>query len=402
MQMLRYFAVFLALCEIRNGKSNLSDELSAVSFPQAEEESCCTPSRGNSESTFVSQQHPPEALHDINSEVDMVYIKGGTFKMGTNSPKVPGDGESPAREITVAGFHLDRYEVSNAQFEEFTLANPDYTPDSELFGNSFVFHSLLSDEALASLTQAVAGAEWWVHVPGATWRYPTGPPPVLTASSPTPSPTPTTDADAGAGAAGAAPTAVPSASRPPQHTDVFAAGRATYPVVHVSWRDASAYCAWRGSRLPTEAEWEYAARGGPEASATAAATFPKPQVFPWGNKLNFPEGVHRCNIFHGTFPSNDTALDGFADVAPVDAYGPQNDLGLYNMIGNVWEWVSDSWTIYHGALPPRDHAEKTKKGGSFLCHKSYCYRYRNAARSHASADSTSSNSGFRCARDGTS
>ena len=153
-------------------------------------------------------------------------------------------------------------------------------------------------------------------------------------------------------------------------------------------------------------EWEFAARGNLKA-----------KLYPWGNSIQSPKGVHRANIFHGKFPYSDTGDDGYSGLAPVDSFSPQNDFGLYNMIGNVWEWVSDWWTIEHmktemkgdieeeeTILNPKgspDGYEKTKKGGSFLCHKSYCYRYRNAARHHTTPDSATQNSGFRCARDST-
>jgi len=333
-------------------------------------ESCCTPSRGNvgdvgdpplnPSAPFAVEVHEVQA--DASAELfseDMVRVQGGNFIMGTNNPKLPMDGESPARPVELSPFLLDRFEVSNVDFLSFVESNPQYTPEAEVFGWSFVFHSSIAPELMATLTQAVAGAEWWIAVPGASWRHPEGP-----------------------------------------DTDVFSpsAPRHTYPVVHVSWNDAVAYCNWRnGSRLPTEAEWERAARG--YAS--------QPKVFPWGNKIHMPPGrTHRANIYHGRFPGNNTADDGFEYLAPVDTFGPQNELGLYNMIGNAWEWVSDSWTTRHTTAkqvnpkgPAVEGEEKTKKGGSFLCHKSYCYRYRNAARSHATADSTSSNAGFRCARD---
>jgi sulfatase modifying factor 1 len=271
--------------------------------------------------------------------------------MGTDDPQIPGDGESPARSVRVSPFLLQRYEVSNAQYARFVDATG-FETESETFGWSFVFEQMVSPEIEATITQAVAAVPWWLPVQGSDWRHPEGP-------------------------------------------DRNLDGRWDHPVVHVSWNDAQAYCEWRGGRLPTEAEWEFAARGGKRG-----------RLFPWGNKL-MPRGAHRTNIFHGQFPKNNTADDGYVYAAPVDAFGQQNKFGLYNVLGNVWEWTADEWTVRHdtsgetlvnpGGRLPGKAGEKTKKGGSYMCHKSYCYRYRVAARSHNSADSAASNLGFRCA-----
>jgi Uncharacterized conserved protein len=159
--------------------------------------------------------------------------------------------------------------------------------------------------------------------------------------------------------------------------------------VHVSWDDAVAYCAWAARRLPTEAEWEYAARGGLEGARYA-----------WGNELT-PGGEHRCNIFQGEFPQRNTVHDGYAATAPVGAF-PPNGYGLYEMAGNVWEWCADWFLPRYYARSPRQNPQgppfgtgRVMRGGSFLCHASYCNRYRVAARSSNTADSTSSNCGFR-------
>lgn len=293
-----------------------------------------------------------------------VLIPGGTYMMGTDTPAIPLDGEGPAVERTVAPFYLDRFETSNAEFAAF-VEDTGYKTDAEVFGWSFVHEDLVSDEVKETITQAVAEVQWWLPVTGADWRHPEGP-----------------------------------------DTDVFdeADDRSDYPAVHVSHRDAVAFCKWKGGRLPTEAEWEFASRGGK-----------KDRKFAWGNKL-MPRGEHRANIWHGEFPHNNTADDGYWGACPVWEFGPQNKFGLYNMIGNVWEWVSDRWLVdrVHGdplvgetdaATTTDFHGdtvsaiEVTKKGGSYMCHASYCYRYRNAARSHNTDDSTSSNLGVRCARD---
>ena len=170
-------------------------------------------------------------------------------------------------------------------------------------------------------------------------------------------------------------------------------GRLDHPVVHVSHNDALAYCAWAGGRLPTEAEWEFAARGGLDG-----------QMFPWGQELT-PAGEHRCNIWQGRFPEENTAEDGYRGTAPVTAYQP-NGFGLYNTIGNAWEWCADWFHNRfhaHPAAPrvdpqgPPQGTARVMKGGSHLCHRSYCYRYRVGARSSSPPDSGSGNVGFRIA-----
>lgn len=159
--------------------------------------------------------------------------------------------------------------------------------------------------------------------------------------------------------------------------------RLTHPVIHVSWKDAVNYCQWKNKRLPSEAEYEAACRGGKRG-----------KLFPWGNKL-MPKDEHRMNIWQGEFPDDNTAEDGFIGTCPVDQFHP-NDFDLYNIVGNVWEWTSDLWDAKDEG---KENPNRTKKGGSFLCHKSYCYRYRCAARSENTEDSSAGNLGFRCAKD---
>jgi formylglycine-generating enzyme required for sulfatase activity len=279
----------------------------------------------------------------------MVALSGGTFLMGTDYAEgFPADGEGPVRAVTVRPFSIDRYPVTNRVFREFVQATG-YQTDAERFGWSFVFWLHLPAERFRQLVEdTVQAAPWWCKVRGACWNAPEGPGSDTTK-------------------------------------------REDHPVVHVSWNDALAFTQWSGQRLPTEAEWEFAARGGLEQ-----------KLYPWGNKLR-PDGQHRCNIWQGEFPNRDTGEDGYAGTCPVDAF-PPNDYGLFSMTGNTWEWCNDWFsTDFHRTAPrenptgPPTGEGRVTKGGSFLCHHSYCNRYRVAARTANTPDSSTSNTGFRCA-----
>jgi len=280
----------------------------------------------------------------------MVELPGGRFTMGTDDDiGFPADGEGPARTVELDPFYISKYAVTNAEFLEF-VRETDYTTEAEEHGWSFVFEAFLMDEANDYVVDSVGETPWWVAVCGANWFRPEGPGSTVE-------------------------------------------GRWDYPVVHVSWRDAVAYCEWAGKRLPTEAEWEYAARGGLEGKR-----------YPWGDELR-PEDTHRCNIWQGSFPDRNTAADGYAGTAPVDEYDP-NGYGLYNVSGNVWEWCSDWFSADHPSdkpnvnpTGPADGSEKVMRGGSYLCHDSYCNRYRVAARSKNTPGSSTGNIGFRTAMD---
>ena len=311
---------------------------------------CCAPS-SHRESPAIAESAPQVvAPNDLRQEVleQMVSLPGGAFLMGTDYAEAfPLDGEGPVRSVTLAPFRIDTYPVSNDRFRAF-IAATGYRTEAEVFGWSFVFWSHIPEARFRELVEdTVAAAPWWCKVRGAYWGAPEGP-----------------------------------------GSDILKRGN--YPVVHISWNDAQAYCRWSGQRLPTEAEWEYAARGGLEQ-----------KLYPWGDKLR-PNGQHLCNIWQGEFPKNDTGEDGFAGTCPVDAF-PPNGFGLYSITGNTWEWCADWFdTEFHRTAdrvnpkgPPTGTA-RVMKGGSFLCHKSYCNRYRVAARSSNTPDSSSSNIGFRC------
>jgi formylglycine-generating enzyme len=279
---------------------------------------------------------------------EVVRVEGGEFLMGTEDPYgFAADGEGPVRTVTLKPFWIDAYAVANARFAAFVEATG-YVTNAERYGWSFVFGGLLPDDF--EPTRGAAQAPWWRQVFGANWRHPEGP-----------------------------------------HSSID--DRMDHPVVHVSWSDAASYCSWVGMRLPTEAEWEYAARGGLEQKRYA-----------WGDELT-PDGEWRCNIWQGTYPSHNTLEDGYLGTAPVASF-PPNGFGLYNVSGNVWEWCSDWFdTTFHARGPREDPTgppsgqAKVIRGGSYLCHHSYCTRYRVAARSSNTLDSSTGNMGFRCVKE---
>jgi formylglycine-generating enzyme len=300
---------------------------------------------------------------------EMVFVSGGTFLMGSDHHYPE---EAPSHRVSVDGFWIDRTPVTNRQFKDFVNATGHVTeaqivPDPKdypgavrhmLYAGSLVFWPL------PRITDLRDWSQWWTFMRGANWRHPYGPNSNLR-------------------------------------------GLDDHPVVHVSYSDALAYARWAGKDLPTEAEWEFAARGGLDG-----------EEFAWGNTLT-PGGRHMANIWQGSFPVQNLGEDGFERTSPVTAF-PPNGYGLYDMIGNVWEWTSDWWSPRHQAdaakpccipLNPRGGREeascdpcqpsiriprKVLKGGSHLCAPNYCRRYRPAARHAEPVDTSTCHVGFRC------
>jgi len=327
----------------------------------------------------IAQERPP-----ADRPAGMVWIAGGEFLMGTDDPKLPPN-EHPAHRVRVDGFWMDQHPVTNAQFRKFVSAtnyktiaerpidweeirkqSPPGTPrpsDEMLQPGSLVFTSPGRSVDLRNLSN------WWTWTTGANWQHPQGP--VSTID-----------------------------------------GKDDYPVVQVAWDDAHAYCKWAGRTLPTEAQWEFASRGGLEGKR-----------FPWGDEFR-PGGKFMANTYTGEFPVKDTAEDGYAGVAPVKSF-PPNGFGLYDMGGNVWNWTSDLYRIDaheqtaremkesgvsccnnpqgpKAAFNPTRHVidvpERVIKGGSFLCNVSYCESYRPSARRGTPPDTGSEHVGFRCVK----
>jgi formylglycine-generating enzyme required for sulfatase activity len=307
--------------------------------------SCCAAGHSPSGERKNNIQHAKKKASFEN----MIRLPGGGFLMGSNDEDgFHADGEGPVREIFVDSFFIEATTVTNLQFSEF-IESTGYKTDAERYGWSFVFWGLLPEKERSAHPQVAQQTPWWCAIPGAQWNHPEG-----------------------------------------KESDI--SDRMDHPVVHVSWNDANAYCQWSGNRLPTEAEWEYAARGGLVQ-----------KKFPWGNELT-PGGKHKCNIWQGTFPGYNSMDDGYLGTAPAKSFDP-NDFGLYNVSGNVWEWCNDWFSKdFHKTATrnnprgPSNGASKVMRGGSFLCHHSYCNRYRVAARSSNTIDSSTSNIGFRCVR----
>jgi sulfatase modifying factor 1 len=305
---------------------------------------CCAPARQSAAraSTGDVSRATTTPTHDD------VQLPAGEFAMGDRFDEgEPADGEAPVHRVAVAPLRIDATAVTVSQFAAFVEATG-WTTDAERYGSSAVFHLAVRARPGDVIGRSV-GAPWWLEVRGASWRHPHGP---------------LSDA----------------------------ADLAEHPVVHVSWHDAIAYCDWAGRRLPSEAEWEYAARGGADGRRYA-----------WGDELCLQD-EWQCNIWQGRFPVHNTGEDGWLATAPVRSY-PANGFGLYEVAGNVWEWcqdwfspTDDSESPTHEPTGPEGGDRRVIRGGSYLCHHSYCRRYRVAARLANTPESSAGNCGFRTVR----
>lgn len=315
------------------------------------------------------ERRPPHRRTKEPIQANMIRIAGGTFRMGSDRHYRE---EAPVHRVAVSPFWIDRTPVTNRQFRTFVRATGHVTtaerrPDPNDYPGALP-HMLFAGSLVFTPPPRVVDlrdwSQWWRFTPGATWRRPYGPGSTIN-------------------------------------------GLDNHPVVHVSYADAQAYASWAGKALPTEAEWEFAARGGLDGAE-----------FAWGDVF-VPAGRHMANTWQGDFPCNNSAEDGFIRTSPVTAF-PPNGYGLYDMIGNVWEWTADWWTVAHPADaakaccvprnprggiadescdPGQPHVRiprKVIKGGSHLCAPSYCRRYRPAARHAQPVDTSTSHVGFRC------
>jgi len=300
----------------------------------------------------------------------MVWVPGGPFWMG--SAEDPED-NAPLHQVSVNGFWMDHTEVTNAEFDAFVKATGYKTSaekpptEEELAGADVPAERRVPFSVCFKPVDLPAGSSpfefdsppWWQFVAGADWRHPEGPGSSI-------------------------------------------AGRMNHPVVHISWHDAVAYCQWAGKRLPTEAEWECAARGGLDR-----------MEFCWGTARQGADGKWWANTFQGKFPSQDSAADGYSGTAPAATY-PANGFGLHDMAGNVWEWCADWYSARYYRSSPRNNPKgpdtgdpgrdttipaKVRRGGSFLCADDYCRRYLPAARDHNPPNDAASHTGFRCVKD---
>ena len=312
-----------------------------------EGKSCCTPARA---SVPLRPGFATPGCGGSGRPEGLLHLPGGEFLMGTDSDEgFAADGEGPARQVTVSAFRIAPAAVTNGEFNAFVRATG-YVTQAEELGSSFVFKLQVPPARRDGVRAAASGLPWWLAVDDACWQRPEGP-------------------------------------------GSHVRDRMDHPVVHVSWHDAQAYCDWISVRLPSEAEWEFAARGGLAQ-----------RRYPWGDELE-PDARARCNIWQGEFP--DRPAPGWQPgTLPARSFEP-NGWGLYNAAGNVWEWCADWFSpAYHRATADRDPLQdqptglRSTRGGSFLCHDSYCNRYRVAARGSNTPSSSASNCGFRVAADG--
>ncbi|SED72962.1 formylglycine-generating enzyme family protein [Ruania alba] len=309
---------------------------------------CCAPARETPQGALAEESvgEVPAGAGRGQHAVEQCAVPAQTFQMGdADGVGYHADGETPVHPVTVDAFSIDATSVTNADFAAFVEATG-YRTESETFGFSAVFHLALAAPEEAIMGRA-PGTPWWLGVKGADWAHPGGP-------------------------------------------NSSVEGLADHPVVHISWNDAEAYCRWAGRTLPTEAQWEAASRGGTQGHR-----------YPWGAEFPGDGDQWRANIWQGRFPVDNTVEDGFLTTAPVRTFSP-NAYGLWQTVGNVWEWCADWFDPrYYTHSPaqnptgPEQGMARVLRGGSFLCHDSYCNRYRNAARSSNTPDSAMSNTGFR-------
>jgi formylglycine-generating enzyme len=376
-QLLAIFALCLSCPQI--GYANDSEPVSRCAREASSETLESKSSGATREVNFKSTPEKPSATEREQEAIPhekkrvrtareggMVWLDGGKFAMGTDK----FDDAEPIHEVIVDGFWLDQTEVTNDQFAKF-VKKTGYVTIAEKAPTKEEYPTAKEENLVAGSLVFVPPKvtvskrnhyQWWQYVPGADWRHPEGPQSSIK-------------------------------------------GKGNYPVVHVGYPDAQAYAKWAGKRLPTEAEFEYAARGGLVG-----------QQFTWGDELK-PDGKWQANIWQGTFPYQNTNEDGYESAAPVRTYKP-NNFGLYDMSGNVWEWCQD-W--YHNdyyktlsktepVINPKGPEEsldrvepgvpkRVQRGGSFLCTDQYCMRYIPGARGKGEPSSGSVNVGFRCAKD---
>ena len=339
-----------------------ADDAAAANKSSVKKDSCLSCKSPSSRAALLRASFTPNNATTVAGTAEMVLLPGGTFQMGSNNFA----DSKPLHNVTVHRFYMDDHEVTNARFAQFVKATgyitvaerplnaADYpgVPADKLKPGSAVFTQPSHPVSLNNPLQ------WWTYVNGADWKHPQGPQSNIT-------------------------------------------GKENDPVVQVCYTDAAAYAKWAGKRLPTEAEWEFAARGGKQFTN-----------YYWGDSLK-PAGKWKANIFQGKFPYKNTVEDGFVGVAPVKSF-PPNSYGLYDMEGNVWEWCSDLYRPDYYMHSPADNPQgpadsydpdepnvetHVQRGGSFLCSDDYCIRYKAGSRGKGETGSAGNNLGFRCAMD---